>query len=965
MTSQLKAKRPVQREDAPPEETELVVTPRELRQGALHKIIAGDMPNVDQRRITLMCPEQHHYDLPNDASGWRMLCGMGKDDIIVIHPVNPTPKPVLADVTRRLLEPPPLPPASVQNTTQHNGHRPNSARPPSAMSYTDDGEVPDGFCAPCCQGYIYYYSYYKQHDPLLKAQLELLTRDDAPPIEESASGSLVKVAAEVGSHDTTVETIVDKPPESSDILERLSSLEITETSLPSEEVVRKTSAQDIEILLSKLPFTDDGSPLRDILETISTVMGGELGKGAVDALAQSKPPATWSNQLWEIAMALSVARGLITAVENLSVGVERPTNRILDHENRTALHWAAKMGRETSVVHLIEHGAEIEAKNKFFHTALHTAAREGFDTVVHILLKKGANKDAIDDNFHTPLYRAAKGGHHSCVEILLKKKASLSIADNLGRTAVHVAALHGRLRVINVAATSSEQFHVVLNSTCHRGKSPLHYAAIAGHLLVGERLIKLGANIACQDILNRTPFQLAISHDHVETAEMFFRFESTPMVKLNPQILETPAGGRALHMAAIKGHVEPAKLLLRHEVNIDELDAEMKTPLHHAALSGKLEMVELLTAAGANTSLRDNGNERAVDLAAIDISHALQRGLGERAKRSLEDILKPVYHDLGEVLYDAAERNDLAKVQELLDLGVDPDAYTDPRNGWTATHRSIMKGHMKILLCLVKKGKASLISRDFDGDTPLHLAAAYGRMESAVILAEAGADESITNYSGKTVLEWAREYSVPVDQVRDAIEKGRRKQTKATAIVSELEPVTPTQRVTSDKDEALYDAASDGNLDEMARLFANNADPNGFSDPKTGWSPLHRASMRMRLDVAMRLQVVKALVENSSDPIKTLHARDKDGDTPMHIAAVHGHSAYVEELVALGGDPLLTNADSATVVQAARRSDHGRVIEEAIERGRQRRLADKTRRSDLPRWMSGYADGYNDPTVYQ
>lgn len=68
--------------------------------------------------------------------------------------------------------------------------------------------------------------------------------------------------------------------------------------------------------------------------------------------------------------------------------------------------------------------------------------------------------------------------------------------------------------------------------------------------------------------------------------------------------------------------------------------------------------------------------------------------------------------------------------------------------------------------------------------------------------------------------------------MRDAILKGRSKQTEATAIVSELEPVTPTQRVTSDKDEALYDAASDGNLDEMARLFANNADPNGFSDPK-------------------------------------------------------------------------------------------------------------------------------------
>lgn len=67
----------------------------------------------------------------------------------------------------------------------------------------------------------------------------------------------------------------------------------------------------------------------------------------------------------------------------------------------------------------------------------------------------------------------------------------------------------------------------------------------------------------------------------------------------------------------------------------------------------------------------------------------------------LEDILKPVYHDLGEVLYDAAERNDLAKVQELLDLGVDPDAYTDPRVSNTITPPHIFYSVVTLTLYLL------------------------------------------------------------------------------------------------------------------------------------------------------------------------------------------------------------------------------------------------------------------------
>ena len=63
-------------------------------------------------------------------------------------------------------------------------------------------------------------------------------------------------------------------------------------------------------------------------------------------------------------MALAVARGLISAMDELSSDIVSPMTRILDNEKRTALHWAAKAGRVVSAVYLIEHGIDIEAKNK-------------------------------------------------------------------------------------------------------------------------------------------------------------------------------------------------------------------------------------------------------------------------------------------------------------------------------------------------------------------------------------------------------------------------------------------------------------------------------------------------------------------------------------------------------------------------------------------------------------------------
>ena len=84
----------------------------------------------------------------------------------------------------------------------------------------------------------------------------------------------------------------------------------------------------------------------------------------------------------------------------------------------TPLHWAALGGSRDVVAFLIEHGANIKAKNKSGETPLHEAAHYGHRDVVALLIKRGADARAQDAKGFTPLQRAALMGHMDVVELL-------------------------------------------------------------------------------------------------------------------------------------------------------------------------------------------------------------------------------------------------------------------------------------------------------------------------------------------------------------------------------------------------------------------------------------------------------------------------------------------------------------------------------------------------------------------
>ena len=84
----------------------------------------------------------------------------------------------------------------------------------------------------------------------------------------------------------------------------------------------------------------------------------------------------------------------------------------------TPLYYASHMGLQTVVQLLLDHQAEVDARNNHGRTALYVAAFNGHEAVVRLLLDHQAAVDAKDNDGRTALHGAARGGHEAVVQLL-------------------------------------------------------------------------------------------------------------------------------------------------------------------------------------------------------------------------------------------------------------------------------------------------------------------------------------------------------------------------------------------------------------------------------------------------------------------------------------------------------------------------------------------------------------------
>merc|ERR1719458_892995 len=109
------------------------------------------------------------------------------------------------------------------------------------------------------------------------------------------------------------------------------------------------------------------------------------------------------------------------------------------------------------LIYLIDHGADVNARDKYKLTALHHAAIRGNKSAAERLLHtEGIEREPKDVQESTPLHLAATYDHLHIAEVLLDAEADPQSVSNDGTTPLHEACLEGNTGIVTVLLEKSE-----------------------------------------------------------------------------------------------------------------------------------------------------------------------------------------------------------------------------------------------------------------------------------------------------------------------------------------------------------------------------------------------------------------------------------------------------------------------------------------------------------------------------
>ena len=189
--------------------------------------------------------------------------------------------------------------------------------------------------------------------------------------------------------------------------------------------------------------------------------------------------------------------------------------------------------------------------------------------------------------------------------------------------------------------------------------------------------------------------------------------------------------------------------LLRFNANVNMPDYKACTPLHYAVKQPNVTLADALIGSGALVNAQDyRGMTPLQDIVNSDNTEMIKLLLQRNAIVNMQD------NDGRTTLFRAVEVGNEPVVQLLLqDSGT--RVNLKDRNNVTPLHLAAAFKRLQLARMLIRTS-ADLNSRDFWNATPLHYAAYAGAPEIVSLLLEAGADPKLTDADGRLPAHYAR-----------------------------------------------------------------------------------------------------------------------------------------------------------------------------------------------------------------
>lgn len=302
------------------------------------------------------------------------------------------------------------------------------------------------------------------------------------------------------------------------------------------------------------------------------LMWHDLGRGAFlggpDDVSNALPLYNIASDLDALPLHYAAVSGQISVFQELFNESARRSNlpnraiqniNQIDMAGRTPLHLAAMCGYIGIVRLLAAHGAAVDQQDNYGETPLCLAARYNYTNVVQCLANEfHADFNLANINGDTPLHRAVTEGWINVVRFLVEEKnVNINAKNNVEQTPLHLAC-HYNLRGFLCSGTED-----LLNriSGIRTSKIPKNERDDYLELRMIKYLIAKGADVNHRDALGETPL-------HKSTYYLNRAFDD----------------GNKLRVSNYRAKV--MIYLVNHMANVDEENADGKTPLDLADLRG-------------------------------------------------------------------------------------------------------------------------------------------------------------------------------------------------------------------------------------------------------------------------------------------------------------------------------------------------------------------------------------------
>ena len=457
---------------------------------------------------------------------------------------------------------------------------------------------------------------------------------------------------------------------------------------------------------------------------------------------------------------------------------------------------------------------------------------------------------------------------------------------------------------------------VNVNAVDVRGRTPLHIAAEKKDVNLTAFFIALGANVNALDNERRSPLGISAEKEDPGVAKLLAAAGADIHVPMKNK--STPA----LTALALKGELLSAIL---SPASLEAGDNRDRTILHLAGLAGNTEAAEIILALGPELERKDRDGNTALDLALARADSRPHMDTAEKlilagaysdnpvypyfapAVRSSNynirsgDGLAPLHYAAREgheglisflinrnaniniknasgaaPLHEAARSGNLRIMEMLLDQGAEINAQDAKGN--SALHIGIPpETHREAAALFLSRGINPNL-RDVHGESPLHIAITLNRDPGLLqTLLGGGADVSIRNIDGKTPLYLALQEN-RINAIGPLLAYG------SDIFAADNGGITP------------FDWA----LRENSPILTTLITPESVQQSDSAGNTMLHAVVKNRADLKIAGHILdqKALV----------NARNKEGETALHLAARLNDAETGELLLSRGADIFAPNS---------------------------------------------------------